>query len=92
MKKARVIATGRVQGVGFRFTTKILADQSAVFGRVKNLADGTVEILLVAPSERFDAFIEKLKKGPSPTAKVTHLEVTPDPTLPDYDDFQVRYE
>lgn len=40
----RVIYTGRVQGVGFRYTAKSIALRYPVSGYVKNLADGTVEL------------------------------------------------
>ena len=38
--------TGRVQGVGFRFTTCRLAESFAVAGRVKNLPDGRVRVVV----------------------------------------------
>ncbi|MGF2049606.1 acylphosphatase, partial [Lactococcus lactis] len=44
MKKLRIHVQGRVQGVGFRYTTKMLADQLGVTGSVKNEADGSVSI------------------------------------------------
>ena len=40
-----VIFVGRVQGVGFRWTTKNLADGFEVTGYVKNLPNGTVEMV-----------------------------------------------
>ena len=44
MKKLRIHVQGRVQGVGFRYTTKMLADQLGVTGSVKNESDGSVSI------------------------------------------------
>lgn len=46
----RVIYHGRVQGVGFRFTTHRIARRHPVRGFVRNLRDGTVE-LVAAGSE-----------------------------------------
>ena len=43
----KVIFTGRVQGVGFRYTTKQIALGFDVSGTVKNLSDGTVELRLM---------------------------------------------
>ena len=48
-----VIFVGRVQGVGFRWTTKNLADGFEVTGYVKNLPNGTVE--MVAEGEESEA-------------------------------------
>lgn len=56
--RSRMVAifAGRVQGVGFRATTRHLASSLPVTGYVKNLSDGTVQ--LVADGERAD--LEKL--------------------------------
>ena len=54
----RVLYSGRVQGVGFRYTAQRIAQQHAVTGFVKNLRDGRVE--LVAEGKR--AEIERLLK------------------------------
>lgn len=47
MKKARVevVYSGRVQGVGFRFTAERLANAAGLKGHVKNLSDGRVELV-----------------------------------------------
>ncbi len=44
-KQLKATFNGRVQGVGFRFTATRIARRFDVTGYVKNLADGTVEIL-----------------------------------------------
>lgn len=43
------IAKGRVQGVGFRATTRYHANKLGLQGSVKNLPDGTVEIYALGP-------------------------------------------
>ena len=46
MQKVRLLVSGRVQGVGFRYSTYALAlDIGDIYGRVWNNDDGTVEIL-----------------------------------------------
>ena len=48
----RVLYSGRVQGVGFRYTARRIAQQHAVTGFVRNLDDGRVELIAEgAPSE-----------------------------------------
>ena len=56
----RVIFEGRVQGVGFRYTTKDLAKGFEVCGTVKNLTDGTVELEVMGEREEVDAFINEI--------------------------------
>ncbi len=56
---------GRVQGVGFRYSTKQLAKGFDVLGTVRNLDDGRVELILSAEDEgELDAFLEELHDSP----------------------------
>jgi len=57
--RLHIFYSGRVQGVGFRFTTKVMAHGFEVTGVVRNLADGRVE--LVAEGER--AELEAFRKA-----------------------------
>jgi acylphosphatase len=61
MKRERlqVLYSGRVQGVGFRFTVKMVAHGFEVTGIVRNLADGRVE--MIAEGERGE--LEQFLKG-----------------------------
>ena len=45
-ERRRVVYTGRVQGVGFRYTACRLAQGHAVTGFVRNLRDGNVELVV----------------------------------------------
>lgn len=56
----RVCYSGRVQGVGFRYSTCRIAERFAVSGYVKNLPDGTVEMLVEGEPTRVDAFMAAL--------------------------------
>jgi len=57
-KRARmeVLYSGRVQGVGFRYTVKSLVHGYEVSGTVRNLADGRVELVAEGTHEELDAF------------------------------------
>lgn len=63
----QVLYSGRVQGVGFRYTTKQIASGYEVTGTVKNLADGRVELQAVAADagelEAFLAAIDESNLG-----------------------------
>ena len=71
-----IVLEGKVQGVGFRETTKYVADQSGVKGLVRNEPDGTVYIEAEGEQWELDAFIEWCEEGPD-RAKVTSCTVTP---------------
>lgn len=56
----RVIFTGRVQNVGFRYTVKDLARSFEVRGWVKNLPDGSVELQVMGEPAEVAAFIREI--------------------------------
>ena len=60
----QAIYTGRVQGVGFRYSVKQIAAGFDVQGTVRNLPDGTVEVKVMAwEEEELDAFFEEIDQG-----------------------------
>ncbi|MBO0453518.1 MULTISPECIES: acylphosphatase [Enterococcus] len=83
--------TGRVQGVGFRYTTYQIAVEIGLTGTVKNEDDGSVTIEAIGTKEQLAEFLEKIKKPQNPFAKVNHIEHYEDPTIKDYDQFNVVY-
>lgn len=60
MKQVNVLYSGRVQGVGFRFTAVELAHNLGVKGRVSNLDDGRVRVVALAGEEALKQFLEKI--------------------------------
>lgn len=91
MRKIRMNVQGTVQGVGFRYTTKMLADRLGVTGAVWNEADGSVGIEAVGEEETIDTFISEIKDSPSPAGRVTYTDIHDDPMIKDYKKFEVRY-
>ena len=57
----QVIFKGQVQGVGFRFTAYSVAKRYLLNGYVKNLPDGTVEIILQGTDDSITACIRDLQ-------------------------------
>ena len=90
MKKVRLIVSGRVQGVGFRYSTYAIALQIGdIYGRVWNNDDGTVEILAQSQdAAKMGTFIQEVRKGPSQWAKVTYVDVKMD-NSEDFKDFRI---
>lgn len=89
MPKAKMVVTGRVQGVGFRYMTKMVADKLHITGIVENMDSGQVYIEASGTPENLDDFIKMVKVSPSPSGRVEHVDVTFDETLPDYNKFRV---
>ncbi len=56
----RIIFEGRVQGVGFRYATRQIALGFEVIGWVKNLADGSVELVIEGDDQEVAEFIEEI--------------------------------
>jgi acylphosphatase len=57
----KVIFEGRVQGVGFRFTTFNIANSYEVSGYVRNCSDGTVEMHAQGPDDQIQNLIKDIK-------------------------------
>ncbi len=53
--------TGSVQGVGFRFTARGLAQRYAVTGYVANLTDGRVELVICGDRKEILAYLDALR-------------------------------
>lgn len=54
--------SGRVQGVGFRYTVQNLALQYAVQGFVRNLPDGRVELVMEGPGEDMEHLLDDIRQ------------------------------
>ena len=61
MKRYRILFKGRVQGVGFRFTAKMIADRLNLTGSVKNLYNYDVESYVQGKVESIERFIYELE-------------------------------
>ena len=59
-KQVHVFYTGRVQGVGFRFTAIDIARGLDVCGWVKNLRDGRVELVAEAEEDTLKDFLSRI--------------------------------
>lgn len=89
--KIKAQVYGVVQGVGFRYTTKHLADQLGVSGIVRNESDGSVYVEALASDNQIEQFIEELAKGPSPSAVVDKVVIEYDDSITDYEGFGERH-
>lgn len=74
-----IIVSGRVQGVGFRAWTVREAARLRVTGIVRNLSDGTVEIVAEGSPDALERFCTRLEAGNglSITTSLTKKRVQP---------------
>lgn len=70
----RFVVSGRVQGVGFRYFTADAARREGLGGSVRNLEDGSVEVIADGEAESMLRFERALRQGPS-RARVEHVRV-----------------
>jgi len=84
-----VIFRGHVQGVGFRYTAREVAQQYNVTGFVRNLPDGTVEMLLQGPAQEIDNCIREIQDSFEGHVRDTRIEDAP--YNPRYTDFRVAF-
>lgn len=86
--RRRVLFHGRVQGVGFRYTTCELARGYAVSGFVRNLDDGSVELECQGAADEIDRFLEALRSRMA--GHIRSETVTPVAAIPHDRGFDIR--
>jgi acylphosphatase len=84
-----IIFTGRVQGVGFRFTTLDVANRYQLTGFVRNLADGTVEMVAQGTDGNIKNCIQDIKERYGDYATDTKIEEIP--FDPQYKNFKITF-
>ena len=61
--RLRVLYSGRVQGVGFRYTAKSVAAGVEVTGIVRNLPDGGVELVAEGLKDELEGFQQAIRES-----------------------------
>ncbi|MCF7890452.1 acylphosphatase [Candidatus Bipolaricaulota bacterium] len=89
-ERAQLKITGRVQGVGFRNSTRRKARQLGVTGWVKNLADGSVKAVVEGNKEDVEDLISWANSGPR-LANVNKIEVDRKEAKNEFENFSIRY-
>jgi acylphosphatase len=87
----RLLVTGKVQGVYFRFNMQQVAMKNSVVGWVRNLPDGNVEALLEGNKEDVNQVVRWSKIGPE-NARVDEVEMDYGQYTGEYKDFIIRYD
>ena len=92
MAKTRlhVIWSGRVQGVGFRYTAESAAVELRLTGWVRNLPDGRVEAVAEGSEGALKQFLEEVAAGPM-KAYIQKTQVSWEEATGEFQDFQIRF-
>jgi len=89
-QRIRIFVTGKVQGVFFRQTLKVMAKKNNIFGWVKNLEDGRVETILEGNEEKLSKLVEWIHGGPA-NARVENVEIHNEKFTAEFMKFDVLY-
>ena len=84
-----IIFKGRVQGVGFRFTAHRIAGLNQLKGYVRNMPDGSVEMLAQGYTEDVDECIKDIKESFAGYIRDTQIQELP--IDPRYTDFKITF-
>jgi len=88
-KQAHIFYSGRVQGIGFRYTVRDIASQEKVNGWVKNLDDARVEIVAEAEESILNDFLQQVNQQFSRYIKDVNTEWLP--ASGQFRDFQIEF-
>lgn len=89
-KRICAIVKGKVQGVFYREFTRREAEALGISGFVRNLKDGSVEVIAEGEERQLKEFERKLRKGPL-MAFITDVELKEEQTTGEFDGFDIRF-
>ncbi|PIS00991.1 MAG: acyl-phosphate glycerol 3-phosphate acyltransferase [Chlamydiae bacterium CG10_big_fil_rev_8_21_14_0_10_35_9] len=90
MKELHVQFKGIVQNVGFRAHIQKAANKRNITGYVKNLKDGSVELVAQGEEEELQSLFEEIKNNPG-SAKIDSVKSSVTAPLKSYNAFSVQY-
>lgn len=81
---------GRVQGVSYRYYTQLKALEIGLSGWVRNLPDGSVELMVEGSSADVKTLIDWCQIDPS-MADVVDIQLDSYPATGEYKGFEIRF-
>ena len=88
-ERRQLTYSGQVQGVGFRYTTRSIAEGFAVTGYVRNLPDGRVELVAEGTVRELDQFLGELSEQMS--GRIRSVDCDRRPAVGEFAEFGIRY-
>lgn len=89
-ERAHILVKGLVQGVFYRYNTMTVAKNLGLTGWVRNLRDGSVEIVCEGEKEKIDSLIKWCWKGPE-GARVDDVIVRREEFKGEFQTFEITY-
>ncbi|MFH1586326.1 MAG: acylphosphatase [Candidatus Diapherotrites archaeon] len=89
-KRLHAIVSGRVQAVSFRIFTSMKAKPLGLKGFVRNLENGTVEVVAEGDEKSLKHLLEMISHGPS-KAEVKDVKIEWDEFKGEFSDFSIRH-
>lgn len=88
-RSVKGFASGRVQGVGFRYFVMRHARAEELYGYVRNLNDGRVEFFLQGDADSVSRVLGRIRVGPD-YSQVNELQLRDTDEFPGLDEFIIR--
>ena len=85
----RLIVSGRVQGVGFRYFTREVAAREGLTGWVRNLPDGRLEAYVEGERDAVTRVERAIRQGPR-GARVDHVRAEMEEPIGGYSGFEIN--
>ena len=89
MERRIVTYSGHVQGVGFRYTAKRIASRFPVTGYVRNMPNGTVELVAEGEPHELDQFLSTLRERMKDYIHKVHIQRQA--ATGEFDGFHIRH-
>ncbi len=91
LRAYRLNISGRVQGVGFRYSAQREAIRLGLTGWVRNDPDGTVSLYCEGPAEKTAVFLKWLEKGGPSMSHITNITKISKTPIETYLRFTIDY-
>lgn len=89
IKRVHILYSGRVQGVGFRFTAEAIARKFKVNGWVSNLRDGRVEVVAEGEESALKDFLGRI--GEDMSRYITDTDISWEEPAGEFKNFGVKF-
>ena len=90
LSRLEAAVSGSVQGVGFRYFASDAARKLGLTGWVRNLPDGSVQVVAEGPHEKVEMLVEELRHGPK-AGRVDRVHSSWQTYRGEFDRFEVKF-
>ncbi|MEN6396951.1 MAG: acylphosphatase [Methanoregula sp.] len=89
--RVTVVATGKVQGVGYRHFVEVCARELGLHGKVQNMPDGSVHMIAEGSQAALEDFIRLIWAKGQQLIQVNNLQITPGNATGEFKGFWVQW-